>query len=222
MPGMSRRLLPLLLLALPAHGFASETPWLCTEESSQRQGNTVLSCGVAVGDDENEARSKAFDNARNEFKKVCDASSDCRGHETTVLPKRTSCDEITGKTALMDTKYRCYRLLAFTIGNPIAPATGVPVLFDNPDNFQSFSYAQIRRLSKVRAGMRKSEVLGLFGAPIDVQRINLDRQVFIYEGKMCSDRFDEGYEAGTCGLVFDNGHVGNIENFSFKYTDDLK
>jgi hypothetical protein len=220
---MKRGLLPLLLLlSLPSRGLAIDVPWLCTEESSQRQGNTVLSCGVAVGDDENEARSKAFDNARNEFKKICDASSDCRGHETTVTPKRTTCDEITGKTAQIETKYRCYRLLAFTIGKPLAPAASVPLLYDNPDNFRPFSYGLISRLPKIRPGMTKSDVLASFGAPIEVQRINLDRQVFVYEGKMCSYQNDNGYEPGMCGLVFDNGLVGKIENFSFKYTDDLK
>jgi hypothetical protein len=218
---MKRCLLLLFLLWLPSRVFAAEAQWLCTEESSQRQGNVVLSCGVALGDEENEARSKAFDNARAEFKKVCDASFDCRGHETTVTPKRTSCDEIAGKTAQIETKYRCYRLLAFTIGKPIGSAA-VPVLYDNPDNFQTFSYSQISRLPKIRPGMSKADVVGLFGAPENVDHVNLDRQIFFYKGKMCSDHFKNGYRSGTCGVIFDNSSVSGIENFSFKYTEDLK
>src|SRR6185503_10615211 len=110
--------------------------------------------------------------------------------------------EIAGKTAQIETKYRCYRALVFTIGKARA-ATG-PVLYDNPDNFQPFRYSVISHLPKVRSGMTKPDVLALFGAPSEVELINLDRQVFVYKGKMCSDRFDNGFEAGTCALVFDN------------------
>ena len=222
----------LFLLWLPSQILAADSAWLCTEESSQRRDNTVLGCGVATGDDENEARSKAFDNARTEFKKICDASDDCRGHETSVTPKRTSCDEIAGKMGQMESKYRCYRLVAFLIGKPMAarlasgqPQAGaatIPILYDNPDDFQPFSYSRISRLPKVKPGMAKADVVALFGAPENVERLSMGRQHFIYQGRMCSDHLGNGYKSGTCGLIFDNNVVNTIRNFSFKYTEDLK
>ena len=100
------RLLTLLLLFWSTDAWTSD--WLCTEESSQRSGNEVQSCGVGIAATEDQARIKAFDNARIEFNRICQASDDCRGHQVSVKPRRTSC-------AANDQGIKCYRLLEFTI-----------------------------------------------------------------------------------------------------------
>ncbi len=48
---------------------------------SSRLKRCGLACGVAESTDENEARTKAFENARAEFIRVCRSSDDCKGHE---------------------------------------------------------------------------------------------------------------------------------------------
>lgn len=83
--------------------------WLCKEEASQRYGESVYSCGVASSKDESVARTLALDNAKIEFDKVCQLSSDCKNHDISVEPKRTSCD-------LHNKFFKCYRLLHFKIG----------------------------------------------------------------------------------------------------------
>ncbi len=81
--------------------------WLCTEEASQRDGNVIKACGVGLGFDENGARYQALENAKIEFDKVCNASSDCKGHEVVAEPTRTECRE--GEL------FKCYRLIQFKI-----------------------------------------------------------------------------------------------------------
>lgn len=83
--------------------------WLCTEEASQRSGDVISSCGIGESESEGEARSMAFDNAKAEFARICETSSDCVGHEISTHPKRTSCEQKNGK-------YKCYRLVQYAIG----------------------------------------------------------------------------------------------------------
>lgn len=100
--------LNLLLLLLGSDLHADQ--WLCSEESSQRQNNVIFACGVGTGDDEDKARRSSFENAKNEFDQICNSSSDCKYHEVTVIPKRTSCEEKNGA-------YKCYRLIAYVLGD---------------------------------------------------------------------------------------------------------
>ena len=101
----------LLLMKLIAVARAEEPEnWFCKENASQRRGNSIYSCGVGLGKDENEARVRAFDNATAEFSKVCHASDDCNGHEISADPKRTTCAP-DGRD-----KFKCYRLVVFAIG----------------------------------------------------------------------------------------------------------
>lgn len=86
---------------------ASADDWICKEESSMVKGNTIKACGVGTDKDENEARTQAFNNAKAEFDRVCNASDNCKDHEVTVEPKRTTCDSDNGQT-------KCYRMVEFT------------------------------------------------------------------------------------------------------------
>lgn len=103
--------------------------WLCLEESSQREGNTIRSCGIGSGKDENAARLDALDNAKEEFNRICDSSSDCKNHEVRAIPQRTTCERDSGQ-------YRCYRLIVYAIGDVkqvVAPAqTQVALHSTNP------------------------------------------------------------------------------------------
>lgn len=101
-----------VLLCVSSGKAAVADEWLCTEESSQRRGNQILSCGIGIGLDESSARSSALANARTEFSSVCASSSDCRDHAVAVTPKRTTCEKI-GKKGTGG--YKCYRLLSYEI-----------------------------------------------------------------------------------------------------------
>lgn len=84
--------------------------WLCKEESSQRSGNSIQSCGIGKGESEDVARVNAFENSKKEFTLVCDNSDDCIGRKVSISPQRTSCEPT------KNGEFICYRLVNFTIG----------------------------------------------------------------------------------------------------------
>jgi hypothetical protein len=96
----------LAMMLLPQVALADG--WLCEEESSQREGSTIKSCGIGIGATEAQARSKALSNARAEFDDVCSGSSDCAGKAVIVVPRRTDCKAT-------DNGYTCHRLVSFQI-----------------------------------------------------------------------------------------------------------
>lgn len=102
------RMLKIYLISLVALISSRSFAWICEEAASQRSGTSIHSCGVGVAEDESEARSKAFDSAKLEFTKVCDASDDCKNHKTHADPQRNDCTK-------KDGIYRCYRMVIFKI-----------------------------------------------------------------------------------------------------------
>lgn len=102
----------LIILALLSQ-YVMADEWFCVEESGKRDGNTILACGIgdSLGD-EGASRRRALDAAIQEFKTICELSSDCRGHEIIVEPKRTAC----GRDQKMPEIVKCYRLIQVTIG----------------------------------------------------------------------------------------------------------
>ena len=85
--------------------------WICTEASSIRRGDDIAACGIGYGRHESDARAMAFKHAKEEYQRICDLSSDCRGADIYATPGRTSC-------SLTRDGYRCYRMVTFT------PVTG--------------------------------------------------------------------------------------------------
>lgn len=213
---MTKKMAPIFLVVFFARAvLATEKTWLCTEEASQRKGNTVLSCGIASGGDENTARLASFDSAKAEFSKICAGSDDCKGHSISVQPRRTACEQTGPK------EYKCYRLIEFEIGAASEPGRGSTSasveLADRPDGFQAFRYEQIEKFPKVRLGMPKKDLLESFGAPESVSDSEGQfRQQMIFRGKMCL------YENSTCHVLIESGRVKSWENFKPVYTDDLK
>ena len=65
MRNLSLLILGWTFLSLNSSGaFSKEQDWLCTEESSQRVENNIMSCGIGVAPTESDARLKAFDSAK--------------------------------------------------------------------------------------------------------------------------------------------------------------
>ena len=215
-----------LLVILLSQAQAETPNWYCKEVASERQGNIIHSCGIGTGNDENEARSTAFDNAKIEFKKVCGLSADCKNHLVSVKPERTTCDKV-------ETGFKCHRLLTFSIGpksdekiedeekvtvKSKAIANYKPI--DNiksPDTdevFKPFVYKQIERNPQVYIGMPKKELLQKFGAP---RTVNNNTAQFFYEfkGKMCQDDQE-------CYVTLQDDYVKNYMDFKSIYTDLFK
>src|ERR1700677_3408638 len=103
----------ILLLLLAFSQDVQADGWFCNDESSQRDGNVISTCGIGTHKDEAQARAWAMYNARNEFKAICNSSSDCIGHYFSMDPKRTECTQNGGI-------FRCVRMLAYTVGG-LAP-----------------------------------------------------------------------------------------------------
>jgi hypothetical protein len=106
-----------LILSLFLNPAKASDEWLCNQQdiSSVRHGNLILSCGEADGFDVEVAREKSFQAAVNEFKRICDLSSDCKDHKVNVEAKRTTCVDLAGEIFYSDVHVRCYRLVVFTI-----------------------------------------------------------------------------------------------------------
>lgn len=216
--------------------------WLCVEASSQRIGSEIQACGIGNGKDENSARLNAFDNARAEFTKLCEASDDCNGHEIVVEPKRTSCERV-------NESYKCYRMLAFTIKDKRKKS---PIeLKESPEIFGSFSYKDIQNLPKAKVGMKKEDLFKDFGQPVSKGNVYLPHKdfwgtnatVFNFKGKFCANEYSCSTKAictgGTCraggmgmnkacfgssecGVVLENDRIIHLINFDIRYTEDLK
>lgn len=89
--------------------------WLCMEEAAIQKNNIVNQCGVAVGRTEGAARLGALRYALSEFKLICDASSDCYGHNIYTRPTRSTCQKEP------DGQYKCFRMIEVTIGDLFKP-----------------------------------------------------------------------------------------------------
>jgi hypothetical protein len=203
----------LILLALiPFPAFAAD--WLCGQEASQRRGSSILACGIGTGSDENEARSKAFDAAKTEFGKVCQSSDDCRGHEITVEPARTSCE-------MTDGKMTCHRLLTFTIGKKGDREISAK---EKTERLEPFYYESIAALPKIRKGMTKAELLEAVGAPEEVtedtyQGGTYHLTEFHYKGNLCVGK--SSLHRG-CYVYLSGKIVLKYSGIDPKFTEDLK
>ncbi len=198
----------LFLVLMISETSLAKDDWLCTEEASQIQNGSVLACGVAEGKDENEARSKAFENAKAEFSRVCQASDTCNQKQVSVEPKRTSCES-------NQKRYKCYRLIIFTIGSEKSKKNNVSInLKETPDPFQSFIYQNTLELPKIRKGMTKKDLLLAFGAPESIREQG-EQIGYDYRGKMCV--FDT-----MCSVHLEDDKVIYYDKFKPIYMDDLK
>ena len=231
----------LLLISLLSVNVHADS-WLCTEESSQRSGNIINACGIGLGSEENTARLKALDNAKLEFKRLCEVSSDCAGRMISVQPQRTTCEtEGAG--------YKCYRLLAFTIGNTSNDSRRVgrhPSSTNENAEFEPFIYGQTAQahFPKVYVGQSKSDFLELFGKPDRlIKGVNnrdwltgmyYNHADFCVNGGGCSVDIDTDVnllgallQIGTLSLInyvidLHGSSVYGYSGFKLDYTEELK
>jgi len=112
-----KTVLILLYFIFTTSSFASG--WFCKEVASERNGNTINSCGVGTGATEADARKNALQMAYEEGDTICRPSIDCNPYEWVVTPLRNECKPFDGG-------YRCYRGITITItdknrDNPDSP-----------------------------------------------------------------------------------------------------
>ena len=217
------------LIGLAVFGIQSPanatTQWLCKEESSQRRGNEIVSCGIGFGSDESSARLNAFDSAKSEFNRVCESSADCKSHEITTAPQRTTCEEKDSTK----TGFKCYRLVVFTIGNavptPEKVSEGVSSNDEQISSYKPFSAEDTKKSPKVRKGMSKANLLKAFGAPESTSKFDgisgsgpfyvPATLTFNYSGDMCV------YDYMLCSVILQDGRVKSYDSFKPIYTGDL-
>jgi hypothetical protein len=110
-----KTLITLILVFLAFKACAAEEKWFCTDDQAMKSGNTLMICGVGTAYDEGHARQRALENSMQEFQAMCNASADCRGHQISIEPKRSTCLESAKKWHAMWENYTCHRLIVFTI-----------------------------------------------------------------------------------------------------------
>lgn len=98
-----------LVICFVLYSSVSRAEFFCNEEAAQLKGNVYSACGIGDGLAEQRARTAAFNYAKEEFDKFCEASSNCRGHDVDVEPKRNVCSQDKFGT------FHCYRMINFTI-----------------------------------------------------------------------------------------------------------
>lgn len=86
--------------------------WRCTDESTTRSGNIWMACGTGDYMEEGKAREKALENALNEFKQMCEMSSDCKDRDVIVEPKRQTCLSYPYGFGI---QWKCYKLVQITV-----------------------------------------------------------------------------------------------------------
>lgn len=181
-----------------------------------RDGLCRTSPTIGEGKDENEGRAKAFENAKNEFARVCRSPDDCKGHTINIHPERTACEK--------KNTFKCYRLIVFSIGEKKEKADGFsssgPAMVDIIETFEPFTYESVAHLPKIKNGMTKAAVFELFGAPFRIEERTFkgrSTQIVRFNGKMCM-----GGVFDLCSAYFFNGKVIGYENFKPIYTEDIK
>lgn len=194
------RLCALLTVVVAAPAGASDN-WFCSEASSQRVGNEIQACGTGISPDESEARLRAFDNAKEEFERICEASADCQGHRAIADPRRTTCET-------EQSVFHCRRLVAFTIesapgdAEATASAASGSVPIRKPASVQ---------LPKIEKGLSKSEVLSRFGDPVSAQEVDARNLILYYRNpSFCT--------GAPCTVVLFDNHVDHYFGFSMSNT----
>ena len=189
------RLILLILTSFVSLSVYASEDWFCTSQSSKVEGESVKACGVGIGKDENEARLKAFDAAKDEFLRVCAASDGCRDRSTSIEPERTSC----AKDA---TGFKCYRMVRFALGEKSAAKQGL-----------------VATARKVRVGMSKADLIATFGAPYSIEHgMNLGSGEYLqafYKGQSCETA------DSSCYVIIKDGKVQSYAHFKPEMTDDI-
>lgn len=188
-----------LILSLLVNTSQASENWFCKEESSVRRDNSIEACGTASSVDYDKAKALAFESAKNEFNRVCRASSDCAGHDISINPKRTSCDQ-------KDGIFTCYRLLEFVIALDIG---------SEPKIIKPYDIQNALSFPKLIKGMSKSKVLNIFGEPTSVH-VDDATTLLIYN----NEDFCEGMLG--CGIELERDKVVAYFSIKYKYTNDLK
>lgn len=105
-----------LLVSIHAKSASEEKQdWFCTDDQAMKTGSTYVICGVGTYSTEGDARRIALENAVNEFKTICDLSSDCKGHKVSIEPKRSSCYNGTSADKTRFENFSCHRMFLFTV-----------------------------------------------------------------------------------------------------------
>jgi hypothetical protein len=139
--------------------------WVCTEQASQVHGSEIYACGIGIGKTENDARAQAFDNAKAEYERVCNASDNCRGRQVKADPRRLTCEPA-------GAAIKCYRMVVFSIDQS-DPSK-------KPEKSNAF-----RAPGKIRKGMTKDQLISAFGMPKSVEDSGYGVRTFMFKGKMC-------------------------------------
>ncbi len=192
--------------ALPSRG----QDWLCKEASSEKRGDSILSCGVGLGKNEADARSSAFNNAKAEFDRVCQISADCAGRTFTVDPRRTSCEQ-GGNRGI-----KCYRLVVFNLGGPRQTKKASINRQVTSFGVESAGGYTPTVGPKVKHGMSKHELLVAFGRPESVVHLSNRPSVleFNFNGRMCLD-------SSRCYVLIEDNKVIYFDQFKPELTDYL-
>lgn len=192
----------LLLIALFNTSNASATDeWLCTQESSQRRSNAILSCGIGIAKDEAGARAVAFRKATEEFHRVCDISEDCKDHLFQVVPQRTTCE-------LIGSNQKCYRLVTFYIGTNFTPKKRAQILVAEIAEKVKNEAKKI----KLRIGMKKAKVLEVFGTPISVSILDSSSMSLHYDNRFCLTSYG-------CFIMIERGKITDFQDVDPAFLD---
>lgn len=191
----------LVLCLIPFHAWAED--WICKDASSLRSGNLIQSCGSGQSPDEDEARTQAFQHAKDEFNRLCEMDSSCKNHAVIVNPKRTTCEE-------KDHAYHCYRMIEFEIESNEAYHLRKKLL-------KQRKIAHEQRTFKVKIGMSKEELIRFIGIPDRIEEQQKGEFRFFYKTMLCQQSSDYP----QCSVTLKNNQVIRYWEISPIYDERL-
>jgi hypothetical protein len=172
-------------------------------------GPEVETCGIAVASDENAARVAAFEAAKAEFTKIYEMDDAFRGHAINVLPRRTECAQ------QEDGRFKCLRAVNFLLQHEMREK---PIVSN--DKFDTFVYEDTLAQPKLAKGMKKAEMLRLFGKPDSIRNV-VGTLSFDYHGELCAIKSRSTLV--SCTVFVSDGEVsGWDDHVDPAYTEDLK
>lgn len=130
--------------------------WLCKEAASMLQENTFYACGHGISTSLSDARGKAFEAAKREFKNFCDESANCKDQAYNISPLRTDCSE-------KDGIINCHRGLEYTI----LPQKRSSIIVDKKEISALIEKKQ-KELSEMRSQIQKVNQLEEINSEIEV------------------------------------------------------
>lgn len=192
--------------------------WFCKSQSAAKQGpSTIIVCGTGS------TRDAAMENALDQFKKLCQASSDCREFDYNVEPKRTECDHSECFQAIQFNILRTKRKEVFLdlheIENQLrAKKLELQIQQDKLDKLMQLkTQSELSERNQARLEMLEKSLNQTKGEQLKLQDLSdPDANGYIYMHQLFKNSFQISTKYWRTSF-FQNSELNSILDFRYEY-----